>query len=62
MNMNPEIGLKRLESVTRVAVEYVGSANYAHREHHTLRQVEKAFDHYRAGRYDKIVFSAKEEE
>ena len=48
----------RLESVCRLAVEYVGSANYQHREDHALSEVSRCFTEAKASqpKLSEIMF------
>lgn len=60
--MTKEDALRELRTVCRVAIEYVGSANYQHRENHALKQVENSFTAYMTGNFDKIGFFEENED
>lgn len=48
--------IDKLETVARIAVEYVGSANYQERENHAISEIERCFRAAKLGKENEIVF------
>jgi hypothetical protein len=57
--MTKEEVVDKLRVISRIAVQYVGMANYQSREDYALKEVDRCFKAFAEGRYDEIEFRRK---
>ena len=55
--MTQQEALRKLHNTCHEAIEFVGSANYAHRERAATKAIAIAFTNYAGGRYDEVAQS-----